>query len=385
MAAERADVLVIGGGIVGLSVAWQLRELGVERIVVLEADTLGSGSTGRASGGVRRQFGSRFEIEMTLAGLDFFDHLLADPEFPGRFESVGYAFLAGPDERAALEQAWAVQREMGIASEWLEEADIAARFPYLDPAGLVGGTFCQDDGFINPWDVVAWLARQCRERGVTIHERVPVKAIDVSVGRVRGVRAGALTVLADIVVNAAGAWAGRVGALAGASVSVAPSPRVKLLTDFHPALPADMPLIVDLPTGAYVRSERGHAMIGVKPEGPTTGFQIDANPDLLGRMAEQAAIRFPSLRTASLARVISGLYEVTPDHLPVVGAVPGLAGFFVVAGFNGHGIMHGPAAAQALAELVVRGRADVLDLDRLAPDRFERPSPDRRTESPALL
>ena len=115
-APERADVLVIGGGIVGLSVAWQLRQLGVDRVVVLEANTIGSGSTGRAAGGVRRQFGSRFEIEMTLASLKFYDRLLADPDFPGQFESVGYAFLAGPDERAALERAWTVQREMGVNS-----------------------------------------------------------------------------------------------------------------------------------------------------------------------------------------------------------------------------------------------------------------------------
>jgi sarcosine oxidase subunit beta len=382
---EHADVLVIGGGVVGLSVAWQLRRLGVERVTVLEADTLGSGSTGRAAGGIRRQFGTHFEIEMTLASLDFFSGLLADSEFPGQFESVGYAFLAGPDERAALEHAWAVQQEMGIASEWLDAADISARFPYLNADGLVGGTFCRDDGFINPWDVVAWLARHCRASNVTIHEGAPVEAIDADRGRVRGVRTGGLTVTADVVVNAAGAWAGRVGSLAGASIPVTPSPRVKLLTDLHSVLPADMPLIVDLPTGAYVRSERGHAMIGVKPDRPATGFQIDANPDLLGWMAERAAIRFPSLQEASLSRVISGLYEVTPDHLPVVGIVPGLAGFFVVAGFNGHGIMHGPAAARALAELIVNGRADVLDLDRLRPDRFERRSSECQIESTALL
>jgi glycine/D-amino acid oxidase-like deaminating enzyme len=385
MTTERADVLVIGGGIVGLSVAWQLRQLGVDRIVVLEAATLGSGSTSRASGGIRRQFGSRFEIEMTLASLAFFDLLMADPEFPGRFDSDGYAFLAGQDERAALEKAWEIQREMGIATEWLEAADIAARFPYLDTAGLVGGTFCPDEGFINPWDVVAWLTRCCRSRGVTIHEQAPVEAIDASGGRVRGARAGRVTVTADIVVNAAGAWAGRVGSLAGASIPVAPSPRVKFMTDPHPALPADMPLIVDLPTGAYVRSERGHAMVGVKPDVPATGFQVDASPDLLGWMTERAAIRFPSLRAASLATVITGLYEVTPDHLPLVGVVPGLNGFFVVAGFNGHGIMHGPAAARTLAELIARGRADTLDLDRLRPDRFERPASERQTEFPALL
>jgi sarcosine oxidase subunit beta len=381
----RADVLVIGGGIVGLSVAWQLRQLGVDRVVVVEADTIGSGSSGRAAGGVRRQFGSRFEIEMTLASLRFFDRLLADPEFPGRFEAVGYAFLAGRDERAALERAWAVQREMGVPSEWLEAADVAARFPYLETAGLVGGTFCGDDGFINPWDVVAWLARRCRASGVTIHEHAPVDAIEADGTRVRGARAGSLMVAADVVVIAAGAWAGTVGALAGASIPVTPSPRVKFMTDAHPALPADMPLIVDLSTGAYVRSERGHAMVGVTPERPSTGIQVDAGPDLLGWMAERAAIRFPSLRTASLATVITGLYEVTPDHLPVVGAVPDLAGGFVAAGFNGHGIMHGPAAARALAELVVRGRADALDLGRLRPDRFDRPSSTEREASPVLL
>ena len=220
---------------------------------------------------------------------------------------------------------------------------------------------------------------------MTIHEQAPVEAIDADGGRVRGALTGALTVTADVVVNAAGAWAGRIGSLAGASIPVAPSPRVKLLTDLHPALPADMPLIVDLPTGAYVRSERGHAMVGVSRYRPRTGFRIDADADLLGWIAERAAIRFPSLRAASLVRVVAGLYEVTPDHLPVVGAVPGLAGFFVVAGFNGHGIMHGPAAARALAELIVSGRADSLDLDRLALTALERPSSQRRTESPALL
>jgi sarcosine oxidase subunit beta len=382
---ERADVLVIGGGIVGLSVAWRLRQLGVDRVAILEADTLGSGSTSRAAGGVRRQFGTRFEIEMTLASLDFYNRLLADPEFPGRFETVGYAFLAGQAERAALEQALTVQQSMGIASAWLEPADLAARFPYLDLDGVVGGTFCADDGFINPWDVVAWLARNCRASGVSIHEQAPVEAIDVSDGRVFGARSGGLTVAADVVVIAAGAWTGSVGSLAGVSIPVEPSPRVKFMTDPHPALPTDMPLIVDLPTGAYVKSERGRAIVGVKPDRPATGFQIDPSPDLLGWMAERAAIRFPSLRAASLATVIGGLYEVTPDHLPVVGAVPGPSGLFVAAGFNGHGIMHGPGAARVLAELLVRGRADSLDLGRLQPDRFEHPSAAHQPETPALL
>ena len=367
---ERVDVAIIGGGITGLSLAWQLRRHGVDRVAVFEAGEPGFKSTGQSSGGIRRQFATRLEIELTLASLAFYDRLFADPAFGGAFHPVGYAFLAGPSQVAGLERAWALQRDLGIAAEWLGRHEIEERFPYVDPEGLVGGTFCGDDGFVDPSAIVAWLVRACRAAGVTIAERSPVEAVEVGGGRVRGVRVGGRTIAAEAVVNAAGAWAGEVAALFGVPVPVSPSPRVKYLTGPHPALPAAMPLIVDLPTGAYVRSDRGRAMVGVKPRSEAVGFVADAAAAELDWMRWQAAVRFPSLGHERPRELIQGLYETTPDGLPVAGAVGGVAGGYVVAGFNGHGIMHAPAVAEAVAELIVGGRSERIDLGPLRPDRF---------------
>jgi sarcosine oxidase subunit beta len=381
----QADVAIIGGGITGLSVAWQLRRLGVERVVVLEAGAPGFKSTGQSSGGVRSQFTTPLEIEMSLASRPFFDMLLADPAFTGTFSRVGYTVLAGSEQADSLIAAVGLQRSMGVKSEWIERADLAARFPYLNLDGLAGGTFCPDDGFISPWAIVAWLIDACREAGVTIREQCPVDTIMVERERVRGVASGALTVMADVVVNAAGAWAGEVGKLAGVDVSVSPSPRVKYVTGPHPALPTDMPLIIDLPTGAYVRSDGGAAMVGVKPLAPVVSFSTEVDPAHLPWMEEQASVRFPSLRGAAVAKLVTGLYEVTPDGLPVAGPAPDVAGFFVVAGFNGHGIMHGPAVARAVAERIVHGASETLDLAALRVDRAIDPHVFAATDARTLL
>jgi sarcosine oxidase subunit beta len=381
----QADVAIIGGGITGLSVAWQLRRLGVERVVVLEAGAPGFKSTGQSSGGVRTQFTTPLEIEMSLASRPFFEMLLADPTFTGAFNRVGYAVLARPEQADSLIAAVGLQQSMGVNSEWIDRADLGARFPYLNPDGLAGGTFCPDDGFISPWAIVAWLVDACRAAGVTIREQSPVDSVMVERGQVCGVASEALTVMADVVVNAAGAWAGEVGTLAGVNVPVSPSPRVKYVTGTHPALPSDMPLIIDLPTGTYVRSDGGAAMVGVKPRAPVVTFSTDIDPAQLAWMEEQASIRFPSLRGAAVVKLVTGLYEVTPDGLPVAGPAPDVAGFFVVAGFNGHGIMHGPAVARAIAERIVHGASVVLDLDALRVDRPIDPHVTAATDDRTLL
>lgn len=380
----RADVAVVGAGIVGLSLAHELAGLGVDRVAVLERDEAGTGSTARASGGIRRQFEAAYEVELTLAGWPVFERMLADPVFGGGFERTGYAFLAGAEQVEALRAAWRTQRVLGVATEWLGPAEIAGRFPYLDPAGLVGGIFCADDGFLNPWDVTRWLLGRCRDAGVTLHERCPVTGFDLAAGRIRAVEAGALLIEADVVVVAAGAWTGEVCRLAGLDAPVEPSPRVKLVTDHQLRLPADMPLVTDLSTGVYVRSERGAAVVGAKPAGTPVGFTFDTGAAALGDIATRATVRFPSLADARIARLIMGLYEVTPDGRPLAGRLPGTINGFVVAGFNGHGIMHGPPVARAAAELIVRGSPRSLDLGPLDPARFGRPGGGRRNATAML-
>jgi sarcosine oxidase subunit beta len=296
--------------------------------------------------------------------------VLSDSNFSRHYDEAGYVFLAGVEQIEPLRRAWKLQQDMGVAVRWLDPAQLRELVPYCELRGVVGGTFGSEDGFIDPSDVVQWLLAQCRERGVTILKHTPIDAFEISNKRVRAIRSGTMRLEADIVVNAAGAWAGCIGTLAGVTVPVDPSPRVKYLTE-GVGLPTNTPLIVDLPTGAYVRSHRGRALLGVKPETRLVSFHADSNQELLVWMAERVCKRFPTLRDAEVRGLIKGLYELTPDGLPLAGVTGEVAGLYVCAGFNGHGIMHGPGVAGALAELIVTGRSKTLDLGPLRPNRFE--------------
>lgn len=354
----------------GLSVARCLRRLGVADVIVVDAGTPGQEATVRSSGGFRRQFATAIEINLSTLSLPFFDEVFASADFSGGMQRLGYAFLAGEGDIRSLSAAWVLQRKMGVPSEWLEPADIRARFPYLETDGLRGGTFSAEDGFVDPWSVHQWLLRDCRRSGVTILEDERVIAMDAIRGRIATVRTELRTFEPSIVINAGGAWSRLVSRLGGSDLEVDPSPRVKLVTNRHPQLPTDMPLITDMDTGVYVRSEGGAAMIGVKPPHRAISFEIDTSAELISWMAERATTRFPSLADAGLAHLVTGLYEVTPDGLPIAGRDNRVENLFVISGFNGHGIMHGPALARALAELIVLGRPTDLDLDALSPGRF---------------
>lgn len=378
MTIRRTDITIIGAGIVGLSLAWHLQRLGVDRVVVLERGSAGGQSTGLAAGGIRRQFATRIEIEMTLAGWQFYEAVLSDPGFPGKFEPAGYVFLAGPQQAESLQRAWALQRELALPVQWLERSDLADLCPYCDLSGLSCGTLCADDGFIRPSEVVQWLLRECRSRGILIREHTPVDALEISAGRIRAVRSGSARTSSDVVVNAAGAWAGVVGTMAGVNIPVEPSPRIKLIAEGNTGLPGETPMIVDLPSGTYLRSNRARTTVGVKPEKRVVSFGVEADVGLLLSMLRRASARFPGLRHAQVRGVIKGLYELTPDGLPLAGPVAGVAGLYVAAGFNGHGIMHGPGVTRALAQLIVTGSAEALDLERLHPDRFERRAAEER-------
>ena len=363
--------MIVGAGLVGLGTALRLRELGLDEIVVLERGRPGSGSSSKGAGGFRRQFGSRIDIEMSLASWPFYERMIADPDYDGGFQRVGYAFVADAENIGKLETAHALQREFGIDVGWLHRGDLEDLLPYCDLDGLEGGTFCAEDGFFDTPKVTSWLLRRCRKTaGISVREFSPVDAIEAD-WRIRAVVSEGRRVLTDVVVNAAGAWAGEVGKLAGEDLPVEPSPRHKPTTERDPAAPADTPLVTDLSTGVYVRYRQGQAIVGVKPTKRVIGFEItDPDPALLSSMVERAAVRFPHLKRARVESCVSGLYENTADGLPLVGPGGTAEGFYVAAAFNGHGLMHSPAATRSLAELIVRGESETLDLRPLRPTRF---------------
>lgn len=373
----QADVAIVGAGLTGLGLAWNLSRLGVSQIVVLERNYAGCELYGRFSAGVRGQFGSRLQIELTLASLPFFEMLLEKPQIKAGYEPVGYAFLAGEQHVEGLRQSWLLQQEMGISSQWLEGSELSEKFPYCNLEGVVAATFCGDDFWLNPWEVHQWLLRACREAGVQIYEQSSVTSIEVSQGKIQMVNSPQLKVKTSTLVNAAGARAELIHQMAGGSLPVEPSPRVKYLIKAPSELPRTMPLITDLITGSYVRNERGEAIIGVKPPRHVVGYDYDTSPETLNWIHRQASQRFPSLSlpdntSLSPTRLITGLYDVAPDGLPIAGPDPQIAGLYVAAGFNGHGVMHSPAVTRALAELITSGKSATLDLTPLSVGRFKR-------------
>ena len=367
---SRVDVVIIGAGIVGLTVAYELARGGVARIIVFDAGSPGQQSTGRSSGGIRQQFGSELEIRLTQAALKFYEPMFSSIDFDGRFERDGYLFLAGEAQQDQLLAALRVQHEMGVPSEWLDHKTLCERYPFIDSSNLVGATWCAEDGFVDPWSIVQWLLRECRSRGVEIRSQRRVDAIDVAHRRVRAVTAGAERVDAPIVVNAAGAWAGAIGELAGVSIPVRPSPRIQLVTDLQQALPTTTPLVVDLMHGGYVRSIQKRVLAGASPATIPIGFELEPRFEEVDDIATRVSMRFPGLRDVGISRVISGLYEVTPDGLPIASFSEHVAGFAIVAGFNGHGIMHSPPLACAMGDLILRGRAERFDVEPFSARRF---------------
>jgi len=379
----KANVAIIGAGIVGLTLARELARAGVPRTVVLDAGEPGQQSTGRSTGGIRQQFGNALEIQLTQAALKFYDGMFSDTDFDGRFERDGYVFLAGADERDQLFEAWQLQEANGVRTDWLDRDALASAYPFIDLAGVSAATRCLDDGFIDPWSIVQWLVRECRRLDIIVLSQHRVHAIEVAQHRVRAVTAGAECVRAEFVVNAAGAWAGAVGELAGVSVPVVPSPRLQIVTEPQRLLPPSTPLIADLSSGAYVRAIGDRVLAGVSPTTSPAGFEMPppVESEEIGRIITLVTTRFPGLWDIAVARTNRGLYEMTPDGLPIAGGAESVSGFYTVAGFNGHGIMHSPPLACAIADVIVHGRTDRFDLRPFAPERFSAGESLRRRQS----
>lgn len=372
--AERADVAIIGAGVVGTSVAFQLARLGGTRVVLLEKEELpGTGSTAKANGGIRAQFTTDVNVAMSLASMDILDALADEIGDPPMYRKAGYLFLTGDPKRLrAMEEAAAFQRARGVAVELLDAAGVRARAPYAE-GPIAGGTFGARDGFIDPGGLANFFLREASRSGVRTLYGAGVTAIRRA-GSGFGLETGAGTVEAGAVVIAAGPWTGRVASLAGLDVPVEPVRRHIFVSGPCAHLPPVIPMTIDADSGVLVRREGNRVAIAWSNADEPAGFNAAFDPDFFLRFAAPLEARFPSIAAAGLDMRMSwsGLYEVTPDHHAVVGPAPGVPGLYVASGFSGHGVMHAPAAGRAVAELVLRGRSDTVDVGPLALDRFRR-------------
>ncbi|HEY7817221.1 MAG TPA: FAD-dependent oxidoreductase [Vicinamibacteria bacterium] len=369
---RKAEVAIVGGGIIGASIAYHLAARGVSGVVVFEREEeLGMGSTAKCAGGVRLQFSTAANVEMSrlsIAALKRFEEELGQPV---DFKQNGYLFaLTTEDHLAAFRQNAEKQQALGVPVEVITPEEARRIVPELRIEDLVGATFCHEDGIANPHAIVQGYARGARRWGATFSKGAEVTAMEVVSKRVISVTAGGERWEVGRVVNAAGPWAKRVGTMAGVTIPVEPVRRQYFITKPLKWIPDTFPLLIDWGTGVYMHKESGGMLVGESDQNEPPSFQQQVDWDFVALMSEHAIARVPRLEEADIATGVAGLYEVSPDHNAILGPVPGIENFFCANGFSGHGMQHAPAVGLVIAELLTEGRASSVDLAPYAIERF---------------
>jgi sarcosine oxidase subunit beta len=367
-----ADAVIVGGGIMGASIAYHLARRGCTNVVLLErAEMFGLGSTGLNAGGVRHQFATAVNIELSKASISTMERFPDEMDQAVGLRRCGYLFLL--DNEADLTRFRVnveVQNRLGVPSRLVDRGEIAALAPEIDLAGIVGGSWCAADGLVDPHGLLQGYVTQARRLGVKLETNAPATAIVVSGGRVQRVDTPQGTIDSPCLVIAAGPWSADVGALAGVDLPIQPVRRQIAVTSAIPDLRADFPFVIDFSRALYFHREGDGILTGMSNRDETPGFDTRVDEEWRLEHIQRAIERMPLLADAEIAAEWAGLYEVTPDDQPILGALPEIEGLFVCAGFSGHGLMHGPAAGMLMAEEILDGRATTIDIDPLRIARF---------------
>ena len=355
----------------GTSAAYHLAQRGITDVVLVEREPqLGAGSTGRNAGGFRHQFSHSANIALSMESIALFANFENLVGHAIDFWPDGYLFLlSSPESVVAFRQNIELQRAHGIAVEWLTPADAASLCEGLDTNGVLGATYCADDGIADPNGVTIGFAKAAQSRGIEIRRAEEVIAIDRSPTRILSVRTSAGRIDTPCVVNAAGPWAREVGRMAGLDVPVDPERRHIFIAQALDHLPTSRLMVIDFESTFYFHREGSGLLFGMGDPDERPGFDTTVRWDFLPKVIEVAVRRLPTLADAAISHAWAGLYEMTPDHNPIIGPAPEMEGFYTVAGFSGHGFQHSPAAGRIISDLIA-GRDAVLDISPFAHDRF---------------
>ena len=349
-------MVIVGGGAMGASVAWHLRDLGVDDVVLLERDSLGAGSTSRSAGGIRAQFSDELNIRIALRSMAEFERMeLID------FRRHGYLFLLACEEDVvSFREALALQQRLGVPSREISVEEALRIVPQLETDGLLAATFCDLDGYASPESVVQWYAH-----GIDVRQGCDVTGVRVEAGRIAGVETSRGPIACGTLVCCAGAWSRQVAALAGVGLPVEGEKRWIWFSPEDGGLPERLPLTIDFSTSFYFQRE-----------GP--GVVFGGREQALEEVAEAGLHRLPLLGDLPVQTSWWGYYEMSPDHNALVGRTADPEGFYYATGFSGHGFQQAPAVGEHIAELIA-GREPTLDLSAFDVRRFERGAARRET------
>jgi sarcosine oxidase subunit beta len=374
---ETAEVVIIGSGIVGSSVAYHLAQAGCSNVLVIEREAhQGKGSTGKSMGGVRAQFTTPVNIQMSLYSINFFTDFDEIVGHPADYRAHGYLFCATNERQwAYLKTNRQRQIALGLHNvELITREDILKMVPQLRVDDIVGGTFCPTDGFVDPHSVMMGFMLNARERGVRLWLDTTVSGIIVENNQIAGVETTRGLVATPTVVNAAGPWAAELARTAGVDLPVEPLRRQLVPTEPFDQLPARFPMVIDMSTGFHFRREGKGILLAWNDPDETPGFKTDLEPSFIEKILTHASARVPCLAEAQVnpRRAWAGLYEMTPDHHAIIGPAPNVKGLYFANGFSGHGVMHSPASGRITADLILHGRSDIIDANQLSVERFQR-------------
>lgn len=368
------DVVIVGAGIIGCSIAFQLASRGARRIALLDRGLPGDGSTSKATGGFRHQFSTRVNVELSLESVAMFQDFENVVGAPLAIRRLGYLFVSDDEQRiAAMERNVELQRSLGVQVDVLDPKALEALVPPLKVDDMTVGTFCAADGLASPTDACAGFLAAARNLGVEVYPRHEVSAIETRAGRVTGVRTELGEVACETLVLSAGVWSPAIASTVGVQLPIRPHHRQAFMTVGDAGVPASAPFTIDLDTGAYFHGEGQGLVIGGTDHGDDRGFDDRLDWSLLPRLVEALTRRLPPAENLEIQSGWAGLREMTPDEHGIVGALPGVEGGYVAAGFSGHGFMHSPAIGRIVADLVETGTCRHPDISPLSPTRFEGP------------
>jgi glycine/D-amino acid oxidase-like deaminating enzyme len=371
-----ADVVIIGGGIVGSSIAWHLTEAGCKNVLVIERESAqGKGSTGKSMGGVRAQFSTPINIEMSLYSISFYAAFDERLGHPAGYRPQGYLFLATRQSHVDyLRTNFEKQTALGLNTvQILGPEEIKGMLPQLRSNDILGGSFCSTDGFVDPYSAMNGFMASAIEKGATLWKKTDLTGIVKDPGGIAAVDTTRGTVSTRKVVNAAGAWAAQVAAMAGVELPVHPLRRMLVPSEPFDDFPHSSPMVIDMSTGFHFRPEgRGFLLAWNDPE-EKPGYNADFEPAFVEKILVHAADRVPVFENLAInpKRAWAGLYEMSPDHHAILGPTAAVPGFYLANGFSGHGVMHAPSTGRIVSDLILDGRTNVVsNVELLSFERF---------------
>lgn len=367
-----ADVVIVGGGVMGASTAYHLALKGCKKVVLLERDPLfGQEATGKCAGGIRYQFATEINIRLSLLSLPMLARFEEELGQAIDLRRCGYLFLLTREEDVkAFHASLALQHRLGVTTEWLKGDEVRFRLPLMHLEDILGATWNPQDGLVDPNSIVQGYIAGAKRLGAKCLTDVEVMNISLKKECIHSVKTRLGEMETPIVVNAAGPWAAQIGTMVGVNIPVVSVRRQIAVTTPIPQLPPHFPFVIDFAKNLYFHREGPGILTGMSNLNEPPSFNQDVDRGWELKHFDEAMARMPLLEEVGISSRWAGLYEVTPDAHPILGKVPEVKGFYCINGFSGHGLMHGPICGLLLAEEILNGKTHTLDITSLSLSRF---------------